>query len=111
MGYRAMDPKPPDGLADKVGAIRKHLDKVLIAASGLTLLVGGYFTYDYKAYVDCQVQLLEADRQFTTKFTNAMVVLLTQPPRPPEERLAAFVEVRTALQEKVRVQEQLGTCQ
>lgn len=87
------------------------MDKVLIAASGLTLLIGGYFTYDFRQTMDCQVELLEADRQFTVTFTNAMVVLLTQPPRPPEERRQAFEQVRIGLEQKRQVQEQLGSCQ
>lgn len=101
----------PAGLAEKIAAVRRNIDKILIAVSGVFILIGGYFTYDFRQTMNCQVQLLEADRQFTTTFTNAMVVLLTQPPRPPEERRAAFDQVRVALQEKQKIQQQLGSCQ
>jgi hypothetical protein len=91
----------PAGL---IGKIRQHLEKVLIAASGLVLLVGGYFTWDYRAYAECQakindsvVQAIDANQQTMTTFREALTVLLAQPPRPPEERLAAFQRLQEAL--------------
>jgi hypothetical protein len=98
-------------LSRKITLLRKHLDKVLVALSGVAILASGYLTYDYKSSVDCQVQLLDADRQFTTTFTNAMVILLAQPPHPVEERRLAFEQVRIALVEKQRIQQELGNCQ
>jgi hypothetical protein len=91
----------PPGL---IGKIRQHLEKVLIAASGLVILVGGYFTWDYRSYTECQtkvndsvVQAIDANQQTMTTFREALTVLLTQPPRPPEERLAAFQRLQEAL--------------
>lgn len=93
-----------------IDVVRKNIDKVLIAISGLTLLAGGWVTLDFKNYTDCQVQLLEASRDTTTSFRESLVVLLATPPRPIEERRQALVRLQEALQKQQQIQQQLGSC-
>ena len=100
-------PEPVGGIITK---IRQHLDKALIGLAAIAMAISGYLTYDYKQVVDCQVKLLEADRKFTGDFTSAMVILLTQPPAPVDQRRQAFERVRDALVEKQRIQTELGDC-
>lgn len=102
-----MDPAPNESLIDKA---RKHIDKILIVASGVAILIGGYVTLDYKSYTDCQVRILEAERATTRIFNQSMQTLLSQPPRPVEERRAAFIQLQRALQEQQRIQDEVGNC-
>ncbi len=101
----------PESIGGKIRIIRQHIDKVLIAASGLTILIGGYFTVDYRNYVDCQVALMEESRQVTNVFADALDTLMAQPPRPVEERRKAFEDLQNALQHQRDVQLELGNCQ
>lgn len=100
----------PESIGGKIRIIRQHLDKVLIGLAAIAMGVSGYLTYDYKQQMDCQLQLLTADRQFTSDFSSAMVILMSQPPAPVEQRRLAFERVRDALVEKQRVQAELGDC-
>jgi len=103
----------PDRLGkirSKISIIRQHLDRVLIIASGITILVGGYFTVDYRNYTNCQVRILEASQVTTTTFADSLRVLLTNPPRPVEERLEAFRRLQEALDHQRTLQTELGNC-
>lgn len=95
------------GLIDK---IRAQLSTLVLLASGVTLLVSGYFTYDYRQYTNCQVQLLESSYQVNTTFAKAMEVLLAQPPRPIEERRQVLQDLLVVLRHQESVQRELGTC-
>lgn len=100
----------PHPVSRFIGIIRRHMDKVLIAASGITILIGGYFTYDYRTYTDCQVQLADASQVTTTTFAESLRILLAQPPRPAEERRQAFEKLQQALQQQLDLQAELGNC-
>jgi hypothetical protein len=102
-----MDPTPTQSWVDK---IRKHVDKVLIAASGIAILISGYVTFDYRAYINCQAYHMEAAHNTNSVFAESLRVLLTQPPRPVEERRLAFERLQAALDRQERIQEQLGDC-
>jgi hypothetical protein len=102
-----MGPQPTESWLSK---IRRHIDKVLIAVSGVTLLVGGYFTLDYRNYTECQVRLQEASRGTTTVFAESLRVLLAQPPRSVEERRQAFGKLQAALDQQEAIQREVGDC-
>jgi hypothetical protein len=90
--------------------IHNNLDRVLVAASGIALLVGGYFTLDYRSYTNCQAQILEATRNTNVVFADSLRILLSQPPRTQEERRHAFEDLQIALDHQREVQAQLQDC-
>jgi hypothetical protein len=91
--------------------LRNNLDKMLVAASGFTILVAGYFTLDYRSYTECQAQIMKASQATNVAFAESLRTLLSQPPRPADERRHAFEELQVALDHQQAVQEKLGSCQ
>lgn len=106
-----MAENPSRQLNEIVGKIRQHLEKILIAVSGIAVLISGYYTYETKQQTDCQVQLLEAGQQVTNRFAEAMDVLLAQPPHPVEERRRVLGELQIALRRQENIQAEVGNCQ
>lgn len=104
-----MDPTH-DKLKKVIIWAQEHVSKILIALSGVTILVSGYFTYDYKQYTDCQVQLQEDNRITTQVFAESLRTLLAQPPRPQAERIQAFQKLQAALDHQEAAQRELGDC-
>lgn len=102
-----MDPTPTESWIDKV---RKHVDKVLITASGIAVLISGYVTFDYRSYTNCQAHHLEASHNTNIVFAQSLRTLLVQPPRPVEERRRAFEQLQAALERQEAVQRELGNC-
>lgn len=93
-----------------IRGIQKHVEKVLIAASGVAVLISGYVTLEYRSYTECQVRLQEASRATTLSFAQALQVLLAQPTRPVEERREAFVKLQETLDQQRTIQEKYGNC-
>jgi len=93
-----------------INIIRNNIDKVLVTASGVTILLGAYFTLDYKSYTDCQAQLLQASQATNVTFANSLRTLLSNPPRPVDERRHAFEELQAALDHQRAIQERFGDC-